>query len=150
MKCLICGRKIITRGAKKYCSRKCYSVGKLGSVPWNKGMEYSPRMKIRLNMEGLKLGRKKGIKRPGLLINNPMYLEEVKCKVHNNPNVQKAYFKKKHIPKNWKGNDVGYSALHDWVKRKLGKADICSNCKSDKKFNGLTKVINIIEMLMIG
>lgn len=29
---------------------------------------------------------------------------------------------------NWRGNSVGYDALHSWVKRKLGKAKICKNC----------------------
>ena len=27
----------------------------------------------------------------------------------------------------WKGNQVGYDALHDWVNRHLGKADHCEN-----------------------
>lgn len=29
---------------------------------------------------------------------------------------------------NWKGNDVGYFALHAWVNRKLGKAKTCEYC----------------------
>lgn len=28
---------------------------------------------------------------------------------------------------NWKENDVGYSGLHTWVKKKLGKPDRCDN-----------------------
>ncbi len=34
----------------------------------------------------------------------------------------------------WKGNNVGYHALHDWVRRHFGKADKCENgkCKSKK------------------
>lgn len=28
----------------------------------------------------------------------------------------------------WKGNAVGYDALHDWVKRKLGRPMQCSKC----------------------
>lgn len=35
---------------------------------------------------------------------------------------------------NWKGDDVGYSGLHAWVHRNLGKAKICSKC-------GITKGI---------
>jgi len=31
----------------------------------------------------------------------------------------------------WKGDGVGYHALHRWVQRQLGKAIICSNCGSD-------------------
>lgn len=31
---------------------------------------------------------------------------------------------------NWMGDDVGYTALHDWVKRNLGKAFWCTFCFS--------------------
>lgn len=30
----------------------------------------------------------------------------------------------------WKGDNVGYSALHKWVYKKLGKANICNYCES--------------------
>jgi len=30
---------------------------------------------------------------------------------------------------NWKGDDVGYKALHDWVKRRLGTPTKCEHCK---------------------
>lgn len=29
---------------------------------------------------------------------------------------------------NWKGEDVGYNALHRWVRRKLGSANHCEDC----------------------
>ena len=44
--------------------------------------------------------------------------------IHLSP---KTEFKKGILPHNWKGDNVGYDALHDWVKRRLGKANICSN-----------------------
>ncbi|MEK6878035.1 MAG: hypothetical protein AABY22_00425 [Nanoarchaeota archaeon] len=134
--CLVCGKEITTRGATKYCSGKCYGETKIGHTPWNKGIKHTPEMKARLNMEGLKLGRQKGIKKPTLSINNPMFREEIKQKVHSNPNVIATQFKKgEHIGENsfnWKGNKVGYYALHDWVKRKLGfaKNGHCKNCKT--------------------
>jgi len=31
---------------------------------------------------------------------------------------------------NWKGNNVGYDALHDWLKREFGKPQICEFCSS--------------------
>ena len=35
---------------------------------------------------------------------------------------------------NWKGDDVGYQSLHDWVERSLGKTKLCENCKrTDRK-----------------
>src|SRR3990167_9429414 len=30
----------------------------------------------------------------------------------------------------WKGDNVGYSALHTWIKRNFGSADICERCDS--------------------
>lgn len=39
----------------------------------------------------------------------------------------------------WKGDDVGYFALHDWVKGKLGKADHCENCGLDQIPKGMTR-----------
>ena len=55
---------------------------------------------------------------------------------------EKTQFKKGHNPWNvgligcgegeengmWKGDKVGYYALHDWISRKLGKAVICKKC----------------------
>jgi hypothetical protein len=29
---------------------------------------------------------------------------------------------------NWKGDKVGYQALHTWVRKKLGKPSLCSYC----------------------
>lgn len=37
-------------------------------------------------------------------------------------------FKKGIVPANFKGDDVGYGALHIWVKSKLGKPEICVHC----------------------
>lgn len=31
---------------------------------------------------------------------------------------------------NWKGDKVGYLALHTWVQRTLGKPDTCKQCKA--------------------
>ncbi|KKM07769.1 hypothetical protein LCGC14_1730510 [marine sediment metagenome] len=33
---------------------------------------------------------------------------------------------------NWKGNKVGYGALHDWLVLRLGKPKICSLCNTTK------------------
>ena len=34
---------------------------------------------------------------------------------------------------NWKGDEVGKGGLHDWVKKNLGKPNICEHCKSEKE-----------------
>lgn len=33
---------------------------------------------------------------------------------------------------NWKGDDVGYTALHDWLYIKLGKPNLCEECGTTK------------------
>jgi len=33
---------------------------------------------------------------------------------------------------NWKGDNVGYSALHKWVYKNLGKAKMCVDCNTEK------------------
>lgn len=33
----------------------------------------------------------------------------------------------------WKGNKVGYRALHEWIEGKLGKAKNCESCGISKK-----------------
>lgn len=35
------------------------------------------------------------------------------------------------VPANFKGENVGYDALHDWVNRHKGKASICKHCGKD-------------------
>lgn len=32
---------------------------------------------------------------------------------------------------NWKGDEVGYQALHSWVRRKLGSASSCELCDNE-------------------
>jgi len=43
--------------------------------------------------------------------------------IHQSPDTE---FKAGHTPHNWKGDLVGYDALHDWVRSKLGSADRCA------------------------
>lgn len=39
----------------------------------------------------------------------------------------------------WKGDDVGYVALHKWVSRNKGKATKCSKCSSTKSIDWANK-----------
>jgi uncharacterized protein YlaI len=42
----------------------------------------------------------------------------------------KTEFKKGQTPHNWKGDNVGYFALHGWLTRNFGKPSVCSFCGS--------------------
>ena len=39
----------------------------------------------------------------------------------------------------WKGDEVGYKSLHQWVYRKLGKPLICEKCESTKNVEWANK-----------
>lgn len=54
---------------------------------------------------------------------------------HPNSRLNSPYIKghegmRKEANPSWKGDDVGYSGLHEWVKQKLGKPSRCDHCKS--------------------
>lgn len=35
----------------------------------------------------------------------------------------------------WKGDSVGYFALHEWIKTRKSKPKFCPNCKQEKKLD---------------
>ncbi len=45
-----------------------------------------------------------------------------------NPNPHKMFADENH---KWKGDDVGYYGLHNWIRRQLGKPNKCESCGSD-------------------
>ena len=106
--CLVCGdifyKKSIESknywARKKYCSYKCsltktsvqkqsFDRNKLkGLIPWNKGTKYSEKMKFRLNLSGLEIGR--GFNKGKKLLqitgeNNPNWKEKIRknCEICN-------------------------------------------------------------------
>lgn len=107
---------------KKFCSYSCYWKSKLGSVPWNKN-KICPQM---------------GVKRLGTKLNKEWIKnlsESHKGKKQSKETIEKrmkSIRREKHYA--WKGDDVGYGALHIWVKKELGQPTTCEHCKkSDLK-----------------
>ena len=45
----------------------------------------------------------------------------------------KTSFKKGAVPWNWKNGKAGYIALHQWIRRKLGKPQKCLHCDNKDK-----------------
>lgn len=88
---------------------------KKGMIPWNKGSHLTEAQKDHLRR--LNLGKKQS--------------EETKRKISESHKEDKAY--------QWKGDNVGYDALHDWVKKHLGKAFECYHCYSTKKVQWANK-----------
>lgn len=59
----------------------------------------------------------------------------------------KTEFKTGETPYNFKGDKVGYDALHDWVKRHRGKAKTCEFCGSTKNVQWANKSHEYIRIL---
>lgn len=62
--------------------------------------------------------------------NTSSYVNKLRCKTC----WSKQNINEKH-PR-WKGDAVGYTALHDWVRKMLGTPNLCEHCKTTnaKKF----------------
>jgi len=96
---------------------------KKGQTSWNKGKKMSEESRKKMSLA--KIGKPsptKGIKRPDLSIANKNRKWSKKDR-EKHSDVHKG-----ERNQNWKGDKVGYDALHDWVKRKKGKAKQCVHC----------------------
>lgn len=101
----------------RFCSHICAArIIHKGQKPWCTGKKLSEEHKKKLSIahKGKHYSRKTEIKKGQRL--SP-----------------KTEFKKGNIPWNWKGDDVGYGALHKWVSNKLGKAIKCERCGIEDK-----------------
>jgi hypothetical protein len=108
LKCDMCPNEFsvypykLKEGKGKHCSRKCYELYKRTIPAWNKGKPAT-----------WAIGNKH---RVGL--KNPFLSELNKSRV---------------LEKNakWKGDDVGYTGLHVWIRNNLGQPQKCEHCNLD-------------------
>lgn len=147
-KCLRCGEKFKTYlsrvkvGKGKYCSKKCY---------WNSTFRNclicNERFKVPSNSLKKGIGKFCSRKCYGISIKGKKHSAEVKKKISTSLIGLNTWSKgRKHSPEtirkrvlqmqgvkhwNWKGDSVGYYALHDWIKRNLGKPTKCEHCEKD-------------------
>ena len=102
--CLVCNNEFLTeRNSTKYCSHYCYSKTLIGN---------------RIN-----LGKKNALGAKHSELSKQLMREKMKDRYLGG-------YGKEHW--GWKGNNVGYRALHSWVIRKLGKATKCEFCGKEK------------------
>ena len=101
---------------------------KKGQKPWNTGTKGV----VKPNSGSFKKGMIPWSK--GKSIVGHKQTEETKKKISESRQFNKNY--------NWKGDKVGYSALHKWVYKKLGKAKECSDCG---RTDGLIEWCNISD-----
>lgn len=108
--CEVCGKEFTTlqsptrEGRGKFCSMPCYRESRKGSQAWNKGKPAPWAIGNKHRM---------GLKNPHLVTLNK----------------SRTTFKNK----KWKGDKVGYRALHYWVERQLGKPKKCDFCEIETK-----------------
>jgi len=109
---------------------------KKGNIPWNSGKEWSDEVKEKIRNAlkgnapwntGKKLSKKH---RENLSLSHIGYKmpDSQKKKIGESNSNEKHW--------NWRGNNVKYDALHQWVSRQKGKPEICENCgsTSDEKW----------------
>lgn len=58
------------------------------------------------------------------------HLRNIGFKKGNKPPAHHIYSGAEHP--NWKGDSVGYAALHQWIAKRLPKTKLCQNCKKEK------------------
>lgn len=116
------------RGNRKYCTITCRNINYKMNPPVE-GMRWKMKDKSRLVKYWL------GKKRPdmSLIMKGKKYAlgfkqtDEMKRKNSIAHQQEKSYA--------WKGENVGYSGLHIWVKRYKGTPDTCEHCGKSGLFN---------------
>jgi hypothetical protein len=114
MKCLICDNEL--HEGKIFCSHQCYGLYRLRQIRLCKiencgrkhyGLGYCQKHYDRARFN-YSLDLKLNLKR--------------KSKIGKKNSM-------------WKGNNVGYVALHDWVRRRFPKPNICKQCNINKPYD---------------
>lgn len=98
-------RGIVSWKKSKYCSMDCLHRSRVGfklPVPWKEKIRKSHKGKTPVNLS---------------LLHSAKIREKVKPLISGMNNYA------------WKGNEVGYRALHHWVNRHLGRPSTCEFCK---------------------
>jgi len=108
------------------------SLARLGKTSWNKGVPMSKEHKKKLS--DVKKGKHYSL------------FTEFKRGQSGSPATQfkkgqstwnkglKGYMEGA-LSSSWKGDDVGYGALHKWIYRKLGQPDTCEHCAESELKN---------------
>lgn len=100
--CIVCGKRFSVNKSRKnakYCTFKCYGGFKNGHTPWSKGKKLGP---------------------------NPEHSKRLKGMRAWNKGISATWIsgKKSHM---WKGDKIGYSGIHMWLRSEYGKANTCES-----------------------
>lgn len=126
-KCITCGKKFKTYYPdRKLCSRKCYRISDITKLKIKNTLSKHHRYNCLICNKIIEDSPASNRKYCSRLC---FYNSRV-GKKHSYERKQKTTGKNNYA---WKDNNVGYSALHSWVKRKLGKPLICQYCRATSK-----------------
>ena len=106
-----------------------------GRNAWNKGLskEQQPMYGKHLSEDAKQKVRKANIgKRPSEATKKKLSEARMGTKLSEETKSKISEELKGEKNPNWKGDNVGYYALHDWVIREKGKPQICKHCGDTK------------------
>jgi hypothetical protein len=101
-KCKICGKAFIGRKEKSFCGYSCFHS-------YQKTLRFPNRRKPK----------------PFSQLHKNNISAKLRGKPKSKEHIAKLSGENAHA---WKGENVGYVALHDWVKKVLGAPNTCENC----------------------
>lgn len=99
---------------KMYCSIDCRAKSRIG-------ISYSEKSKAKIKKSLITYWKKHTSKMKGKKL-DPDYVKRRR--------ESRVYPTEESCP-SWKGEKIGYSALHNWVEKKLGRPKICEHCGKD-------------------
>ena len=106
----------------EYMQGKSHPMYGTHPIAWNKGLTKETDERVASYAKS-----QKGIKRPWQVgKKHPNWGNKLNIQAWNKGKKFPEYSGKHHFA--WKGEKVGYSALHDWVRKYLGKPDTCEHC----------------------
>lgn len=115
----------------KYCSHKCYSIGLIGTK-----VKEEIKKKISIKLKGVPKPERSVEHRRNLSISHIGKESSLKGKrislEHRNKLKGERPNTKGELNHCWKGDKVGYFALHEWIRKMLAKPFACNHCEKIK------------------
>lgn len=114
--CLECKKDFRQYGIRKFCCKECrfkYMTKGFYYIPSRKGCKNTieHNQKISKNNGKGNLGKK--------------FSKQTRLKMSI---AKKKFLSDQTKHNSWKGDDVGYGALHTWVRNQLGRPEVCEHC----------------------
>src|SRR3990167_1640174 len=131
--CKNCSKFFIRKFKRKYCSHLCFLKSPTNTIRKRGDNNVMKRQEVRQKVSKSLKGKFAGEKHPLWGKKHSLKARQKMSKSHTGIKLSEYHRKRQSGRKgektwNWKGNKVGYNALHSWVSRELGKPNKCENC----------------------